>query len=79
MNLNMNKDKLIKKTIETLSRLPQEKILEVNDFAEYILENYDREILQKGTEEIVSKSKTFDFLAEEEELYSLEDLKEKFK
>ena len=75
----MNKDKLIKKTIETLSRLPQEKILEVNDFAEYILEKYDREILQKGIEEIVSKSKTFDFLAEEEELYSLEDLKEKFK
>jgi hypothetical protein len=75
----MSKDKLIKKTIETLSRLPQEKILEVNDFADYILEKYDREILQKGIEEIVSKSKTFDFLAEEEELYSLEDLKEKFK
>lgn len=75
----MNKDKLIKKTIETLSRLPEEKILEVNDFADYILEKYDREILQKGIEEMVSKSKTFEFLAEEEELYSLEDLKEKFK
>lgn len=75
----MSKDKLIKKTIETLLRLPQEKILEVNDFADYILEKYDREILQKGIEEMVSKSKTFDFLAEEEELYSLEDLKEKFK
>jgi hypothetical protein len=55
MNLNMSKDKLIKKTIETLSRLPQEKILEVNDFADYILEKYDREILQKNIEEIVSK------------------------
>lgn len=75
----MNKDKLIKKTIETLSRLPEEKILEVNDFADYILEKYDSEILQKGIEEMVSKSKTFEFLAEEEELYSLEDLKEKFK
>ena len=75
----MSKDKLIKKTIETLSRLPQEKILEVNDFADYILEKYDREILQKGIEGIVSKSEAFDFLAEEEELYSIEDLKEKFK
>ena len=75
----MTKEKLIRKTLQTLSKLPQEKILEVNDFADYILEKYDREILQKGIEKIVSQSKSFDFLKDEEDIYSLDDLKEKFK
>ena len=75
----MTKEKLIRKTLQTLSKLPQEKILEVNDFADYILEKYDREILQKGIEKIVSQSISFDFLKDEEDIYSLDDLKEKFK
>lgn len=79
IEVEMTKEKLIKKTVETLSKLPQDKILEVNDFADYILEKYDREILQKGIEKIVDQSTSFDFLKDEEELYSIEDLKEKFK
>jgi len=75
----MTKEKLIRKTLQTLSKLPQDKILEVNDFADYILEKYDREILQKGIEKIVDQSASFDFLKDEEDLYSMEDLKEKFK
>lgn len=74
----MTKEKLVNKTIETLSQLPQDKIREVNDFAEYILKKYEEEILQKGSEQIMNKSKTFDFLKDEEDLYSSDDLKEKF-
>ena len=74
----MTKELLIKKTIKTLSRLPQDKIREVSDFAEFIMKKNDGEILQKGIESLVDKSKAYDFLQEEENLYSLNDLKEKY-
>lgn len=74
----MNKEKLINQTIKTLSKLPQDRIKEVNDFADYILKKYDEEILQKGIENLVSNSKSFDFLKDEEDLYSEDDLKEKY-
>ena len=75
----MTKEALINKTLKTISQLPQDKIKEVNDFADFILKKYDEEVLQKGIEKLVSDSKSFDFLKEEEDLYSPEDLKEKFK
>jgi hypothetical protein len=74
----MSRETLIKKTFNTLSKLPQEKVKEVSDFADYILKQYDEEILQKGIEKLVSVSKTYNFLKDEEDLYSVEDLKEKY-
>ena len=75
----MTKEALIDRAIKIISQLPQEKIKEVNDFADFILKKYDEEVLQKGIEKLVSDSKTFDFLIGEEDLYSVEDLKERFK
>ena len=75
----MTKEQLINKTLETLSQLPQDKIQEINDFADYILKKYEEETIQKGAEQLMSHSKTFDFLKDEEDLYTSEDLKEKFK
>ncbi|HET7361027.1 MAG TPA: hypothetical protein VFI78_03755 [Salinimicrobium sp.] len=74
----MTRDTLIKKTLKTLSSLPHDKISEVSDFADYILKKHEEKILQKGMEKLVSDSKAFDFLRDEEELYFLEDLKEKY-
>ncbi|PSR04577.1 MAG: hypothetical protein BRD50_03330 [Bacteroidetes bacterium SW_11_45_7] len=74
----MTKEALINKTLQTLSKLPQEKIKEVNDFAGYILKKHDEEVLQKGIEHLTSNSKAFEFLKEEEDLYFEDDLKEKF-
>lgn len=74
----MTKNTLIDKTIQTLSRLPHEKVETVSDFAEYIAKKYEEEILQKGIEKLVSESKAFDFLEEEQELYSVNDLKERY-
>lgn len=73
------KERLINKTLKTLSRLPDDRVKEVYDFADYILKKYEESILQKGIEQLISDSKTFDFLKEEEELYSIKDLKERFK
>jgi hypothetical protein len=74
----MSKETLIKKTFNTLSKLPQDKVKEVSDFADFILKKYDEEIMQKGIEKLVSSSKTYDFLKDEEDLYTVEDLKETY-
>ena len=75
----MTKEQLINKTLQILSQLPQDKIREINDFADYILKKYEEKTIQKGTEQLMSNSKTFDFLKDEEDLYTSDDLKEKFK
>ncbi len=74
----MNRNTLIKKTLKNLSKLPQEKVREITDFSDFIMKKYEEETLQKGIEKIVSHSKSFEFLNEEEDLYSLDDLKEKY-
>ena len=71
----MNRDTLIKKTLKNLSKLPQDKVREISDFADFIMKRHEEETLQKGIEKLVSHSKSFDFLNEEEDLYSLDDLK----
>jgi uncharacterized membrane protein YgaE (UPF0421/DUF939 family) len=75
----MTKKQLINRTLETLSQLPQDKIRQINDFADYILKKYEEENIQKGAEQLMSNSKTFDFLQDEEDIYSTDDLKESFK
>ena len=75
----MTKDTLIKKTLQSLSNLPEERVREISDFADYILKKYDEEVLQQGIERLVSKSEYFDLLKNEEDLYTVEDLKEKYK
>ncbi len=74
----MSKEILIQKTLSTLSKLPDDRIEEISDFAEFILKKYEDRILQKGMETVMAESSTFDFLKEEEITYSIEDLKEKF-
>lgn len=70
----MTREKLIIKTVKTLSKLPNDKVKEVSDFTEYLFKKYDEEIMQKGIEKLVSNSNTFDFLKDEEDLYSEADL-----
>jgi hypothetical protein len=76
--LPMLNESLIHKTLNTLARLPHDKVREVADFADFILKKYEEEVLQKGIEKLVSQSKAYDFLKNEENLYSVEDLKEKY-
>jgi len=74
----MIREALINRTVKTLSKLSNEKVKEVSDFTEYIFKKYDEEMMQKGIEKLVSNSNTFQFLMDEEDLYSEADLKEKF-
>ena len=75
----MTKQALIKKTIVALEQLPQDKVSEVADYTDFILKKYDEQILQRGLEKLVSNSESFDFLKQEEDLYTDKDLKEKYR
>ena len=75
----MSREILIKNTLNSLSKLPEQKIQEVSDFAEFLLSKADDAILTKGIQKLVAESKSFDFLKDDEDLYSIEDLKETYK
>lgn len=75
----MDKQILIKKTITNIQRLPATKVKEVNDFVEFLLNKIDNQITTQGIQEIASLSKSFDFLNQEPDLYSINDLKLKYK
>ncbi len=74
----MTKEGLINRTVETLERLPEDRIQEVADFADFVLKKYEEQILQKGIETMISESNSFTFLQDEEDLYDESDLKEKY-
>ncbi len=75
----MNRQVLIKNTIKKIKQLPENKIREVSDFTDFLLSKIEDKITLEGLQEIVFDSKAFDFLKEEEEMYSVYDLKEKYK
>lgn len=75
----MKRKVLIEETIEKIQQLPDVKIQEINDFADFLLSKIDDKILLEGIQKITSDSKTFEYLKDEEDLYSVNDLKEKYK
>ena len=74
----MMRETLINKTIESLSKLPNDKVREVSDFTEYILKKYEEESLRNGIEKLVSDSNAFQFLKDDEDLYTVNDIIEKY-
>ncbi len=75
----MNRRILIKETMDKIHQLPDVKIQEISDFAEFLLSKIDDEILLKGIQKLASDSKSYEYLNKEEDLYSVNDLKEKYK
>ena len=75
----MNRQVLIADTIDKIRQLPDIKIKEINDFADFLLSRIDDMIILEGIQKMVSDSKSFDYLKEEEDLYTVEDLKERYK
>jgi hypothetical protein len=75
----MERSVLIKEAIAKIHQLPDVKIQEINDFAEFLLSKIDDQILLEGIQKLTSDSKSFEYLKNEEVLYSVNDLKEKYK
>ncbi len=70
---------VLQKTIVNIQKLPESRISEVNDFVDFLLNKIDNQIITEGIQEIASTSKLYNFLNSEPELYSVNDLKVKFK
>jgi len=71
------RETLIKKTISNLNRLPEEKLREISDFSDFLVNRLKEENLIEGIHDHIKTSKTYKFLQEEQEIYTVEDLKEK--
>ena len=74
----MDRKVLIDRIIRKIKLLPDTKIREVNDFADFLLSRIDDKITLEGIQKLAVTSKVFEFLKDEEDLYSVNDLKEKY-
>lgn len=75
----MTRAALIEKTIENLNRLPDQKLKTVSDFTEFLINNIENQLLTEGIQKLTSESKAYQFLMEEEDIYTVEDLKERYR
>ena len=75
----MDRQVLINNVLKKINQLPDIKIKEVDDFADFILSKIDDKIIQEGILKLASESKSFDFLKDEEDLYTVNDIKETYK
>ena len=71
----MSKEEMIAKTIAALQKLPADKVAEVSDFADFILQRKEDKEITEGIAQISIQSKSYKFLDEEEDLYTLNDVK----
>ncbi len=74
----MTREAIINQTIKAINSLPEEKANEISHFADFVVRKYEEQQLISNIQKLTTVSETFDFLNEEEEIYSLKDLKEKY-
>ena len=72
----MTRQAIIEKTINAINQLPEQKAEEISDFADFISKRYEEHSFAKEIYQMNYLSKSFDFLNDEEDLYSVADLKE---
>lgn len=75
----MNREVIIENIVNKIKQLPDAGIMEVNDFAEFLLSKIDDQIIKEGISSIIAESRTFEFLHDEEDLYTVNDLKERYR
>jgi hypothetical protein len=71
----MTKAALIKRTVKLLNTLPEDKAQEMADYIQF---KQDEIELQTGIETLISTNDSFNFLYDDDDIYSVNDLKEKF-
>ena len=74
----MIREAIIERTIQIINQLPEDKALEIADFADFIIKKYEEQLLTDNIQKVVVESETFNFLNEEDSIYSVSDLKERF-
>ena len=74
----MTRQAIIERTVQILNQLPQEKAAEISDFADFVHKKHEEQQLTYDIQKLTEDSNSFSFLHEEEEIYSIADLKEKY-
>lgn len=74
----MTRQAIIERTIHTMNQLPDEKIQEVSNFAAFISLQLEESQLTQGIQKLINQSNSFEFLNDEEDLYSEADIKEDY-
>ena len=69
-------EEIIERTIHAINQLPLNKAEEIVDFVDFIIKRYEEQLLTEGIQQLASEGQTFDFLNQEEDLYTVSDLKE---
>lgn len=72
----MTHQAIIKRTVQVINSLPEDKAEEISEFADFVIKRYEEHKLTEGIQQLSSNSLSFKFLHEEEDLYTLKDLKE---
>lgn len=67
---------MLENTIAKLHQLDKNKLKEANDFVDFLLTKVSNRELTKGIQKQAEEGKVFEFLHDEEELYTIQDLKE---
>lgn len=70
----MTRQILLQRTIDNLSKLLDQKLKEVSDFAEFLLSKLEDTLLTEEIQNVAMSSKPFQFLEEGEDLYTEADL-----
>ena len=70
----MTRQIIMERIIKIIEQLPEDQAIEISDFADFIFARLEKQELARGIQKLVSGSQTFDFLKNEEEIYSLADL-----
>lgn len=74
----MSREELINDTVEKLRQLSDSRIQEVSDYVSFLASKIDDKIISEGIKTLASHSKSYEFLHNEEELYQVSDVKEKY-
>ena len=76
--ISMTKQSIIDHTVEVINKLPESKAAEISDFADFVIKRYEDNRLVVELQDVINSSKSFEFLHQEEDLYTIDDIKEKY-
>ena len=71
----MTKQAIIEHTVNVINQLPEDKAVEISDFADFLIKRHEDVQLSKDLTSLAS-GESFDFLNDEEDLYTESDIKE---
>jgi hypothetical protein len=74
----MSKEELLEHVLERCRKLPESQIAQLLDYAEFLAQKSENGALLKEISSLAEQSVSFDFLNEDPEIYTINDVKVKY-